>query len=204
MPIHFVDVIAAKQLCQAINAIASDCPPELVCNGQSVDDAFPQAACQQRHAERGHSSNCPIGVKQGSQTSGQDMPGIPSEAFIATVSGESNGHIPPSKAREKERRNLRFVSERLIPYLGQFGNDSSGFFRSEKQLGVIRAEVLRYLRGMGCFVESALAESDGERANGPGGLRLHQRDDSRTVDTAGQEQPYWHVGDHALAHGLAK
>ncbi len=50
------------------------------------------------------------------------------------------------------------------------------------------------------FVELAILEADREGAHLRGALFLHQRDDQRRIDAAGQERSERHVRNLALAH----
>ena len=49
----------------------------------------------------GGSPKWSIGVKEGSQTGGQEMPGISAEAFVTAVAGKNHSYILASETREQ-------------------------------------------------------------------------------------------------------
>ena len=122
--VHLVNVIAAEKLRQAVEPITPDHPLQPI--RQDIGNAFPQAASEQPHAGRRHFPERAIRVQERSQTGGQNVPGISPEAFVATVAGQGNGYLLPGEPRQKQRRNLQLIGERLVPDRRKFGNDRPG------------------------------------------------------------------------------
>ena len=76
--------------------------------------------------------------------------------------------------------------------------------RLDVEFSVVGAEMGGDLPGAVRFVIPSLMKADRERLYRPGALRLHQRDDGRGIDPAGQECAEWHVGNHPQTDGVAQ
>ena len=81
-------------------------------------------------------------------------------------------------------------------------NDVERLSRGEGQFRVLGAEMARDGRGMWRLVIIGFRKADGESANAAGIGRLHQDDDGRRIDSAGEKGTERNVGDHAPAHGI--
>ena len=87
---------------------------------------------------------------------------------------------------------------------GQLRDDGHARLARHVELGVIGAEVAGDGLGVRRLVVARLVEADGEGRTGRGLMRLHQRDDGRGIDAAGEERAERHVGDHLRLHGVAQ
>ena len=103
------------------------------------------------------------------------------------------------QAGDEIGRDLRRVAERLVVDRGQPGYDRPGLLRPDVQLGVVGTQVSRNSSSVLRLVVVRLVEADGEGADRPFALGLHQRHDQRGIDAAGKEGAERHVGDHLLA-----
>ena len=83
-------------------------------------------------------------------------------------------------------------------------NDVERMTRFDIEFSVIRAEVRRDLFGAAGLIVTCLVKADGERFHRARALRLHQRNDRRGIDSAGEKRAEWHVGNHPQFDGIAK
>src|SRR5215467_11378273 len=107
------------------------------------------------------------------------MPGVTPKTLVATITRQRHGHMPARQPRYKQRRNLRFVREWLIPHPRQFRDDSERLIRGEAELGMLGAEMTRHLSGMARFIKPSLTKANREGADSASRLGLHERDDRR-------------------------
>jgi len=104
----------------------------------------------------------------------------------------------------QKSRDLRRIREWLVVNVRQTLDQVMCGLRLDEKLCVMGAEVLGDAPGMFCFVELLLAKANRECLNRIRRLRLHQRDDGRGIDAAGQERAKRHIGDHAQLHSTAQ
>ena len=88
--------------------------------------------------------------------------------------------------------------------MGQLWNDRLRVRSREHQLGVIGAEMARHRPRAVRFVERFFAKADREGLHRPARRALHQCDDGRGIDAAGQERAERHVGDHLPLHRIGQ
>ncbi len=101
--------------------------------------------------------------------------------------------------------DLRDVTERLVPDVGQAGDDRGGV--GIAQPGARVWSVPRWAATAAAsarLVEGPLGEADGEGPDRPVAVLLHERDDEARVDPSGQEGADRHVGDHAVGHRVGQ
>ena len=79
-----------------------------------------------------------------------------------------------------------------------------GVVRRHIKFCMFRSKMLRHGAGVVRFVALRVTEPDGEGADGGAALSLHQRDNQRGIDPAGEESAQGHVGMHAQLHRIAK
>ena len=83
------------------------------------------------------------------------------------------------------------------------GRVSQAFGLDHERL-VLGPEVPRGQLGVAGLVVRRVGEADREGLDRPARRLLHQADDDRRVDAAGEERPERDVGDHLLADGVGQ
>ena len=88
---------------------------------------------------------------------------------------------------------------------GKPRDDVERVLRLDIELGVVGAQ-MRRRRRLACsrLVVAGGVKADGEGLHRPRALRLHQRDDGRGIDAAGEKRAERHVGDHPQLDGIAQ
>ena len=129
---------------------------------------------------------------------------VATEQLVATVARERDRHVATRELAHERGRDLRRVGERLVVHLRQARDHRARLAGGDVQLGVVGPEVTGDGAGAARLVVAGLVEADRERADGPRALGLHERDDERRVDPAGQERADRDVGDHPQADALAQ
>ena len=130
--------------------------------------------------------------------------GVSGEAFVAAIARERDGDVAAGELGHQECRNLRGVRERLVIDVRQALDDVARRLRLDDKLGVLGAEMLGDAARVIGFVEFPVAKADGKCMRGLRRLRLHQRDDGRGIDAAGQERAERNIGDHLPADRVAQ
>ena len=127
---------------------------------------------------------------------------IAAEQLVTAVPGEGDGHVPARQRRHQEGRNLRGIGEGLVEQDGQARDDVQPVPRRHVQLGVLGSQMAGHRPGVLRLVVTGLLEPDREGPHRAVRLRLHQRDDGRRVDPAGQEGAERDVRGHLPADRL--
>ena len=100
--------------------------------------------------------------------------------------------------------NLRRIGKGFVVHVRQARDDIERVLCTDVKFKVVSAEVACHCCRMRGFIVSILGETDGEGFHRPRALRLHQGDDGRRVDAAGQKGAQRHIGNHLSGDRRAK
>ena len=96
--------------------------------------------------------------------------------------------------------DLRNVGKRLVPNVRELTDHLDGLPIADVDGGVVRTEVARHRGRLGRLVEGSIGEPDGERADRPAGVALHERHDGARIDPPGEECAHRDIGHHPRRH----
>ena len=129
---------------------------------------------------------------------------VPGEDLVAAVAGQRHGDVLPGEARDKQRRDLGGVGERLVVDVRQLRDDGARRARRYGELGMVRPEMPGDGRRRGRLVVPALLEADREGLHRPRTLCLHQRHYNGRIDAPREERTERHVRDQAPRNRVLK
>ena len=112
------------------------------------------------------------------------MPHIAPETFVPAVARQRHRDVTPGQLGHQQRRDLRFVGERLVPDMRQVGDDGPGVGSGHAEGRVLGPQIARDPGGVVALIIPGLAEADGERTHRARRLRLHQGHHQGAVDAA--------------------
>ena len=123
---------------------------------------------------------------------------VAAEQFIAGVARQRDGDVPARELAQQHGGHLRRVGEGFVVDAGQARHHAEHIGGRDQQLGVFGPQLRGGLARRGELVVAGIAESHREGAHTLRRGLLHQRDDQRGVDAAGQERTQGHVRQHLL------
>ena len=132
-------------------------------------------------------------------------PGVPvvaGEELVSPVARQRDGDRAPGHPAHEIGRDLRNVGKRLVPNVRELTDHLDGLPVADLDGGVVRTEVARHLGRLSRLVEGSIGESDGERADRPAGVALHERHDGARIDPPGEECPHRDIGHHPRLHRI--
>ena len=197
--VHLAQTVCLQQLRQQMHSPARNEAPAR--QGQQRQDAIP--GLRRKDAQRGsgqparrrrHTADTSPEIRR------QAITRIAGKQFVAAVARQGHGHMPSREVRDQRRRYLRGVGEGLVIDRRQPGYQLLGITGGDIELGVISAQVAGNFQCKRCFIEPGLVEANGERANPPAALRLHECHHGAGIDAAREEGAQRHVGGHLQAH----
>ena len=129
---------------------------------------------------------------------------IAGEQLVPAVSGQRHGDLLTGDLAHQVGRDLGDVGERFVPDVRQPADHVDGLGVADLHCGVIGPEVPGHGGRLGRLVEGPVGEPDGEGADRPAGVSLHQGHDGARVDPPGQEGAHRDIGHHPGGHRVGQ